>query len=166
MIGLLDYELTPNIKLAKVMPADWMEHVGSVTNFALLTFNQNEQLLCSELSIVHGNVWPGGMWNHNVTADRVSILIQDSAFSKSSEGEKQIEVPEEALQRKGMIRLGDSGNPAFLIYKGEPILLYCLSGGGCGSGPYIHQRLTEIQSTMDELASGYKLTFAEISSAP
>ena len=166
MIGLLDYELTPNIRLAKVMPVDWLEHIGCETNFTILTFNQNEQLLCSELSIVQTNVWPWGLWNHNVTADRVSIPIQGNAFSQSGEGDRQIEVPEEALQRKGMIRLGDSGNPAFLIYKGEPILLYCLSGGGCGSGSYIHLRLTEIQSAMDELALGYKLTFAEISAAP
>jgi len=147
MIGALDYELTPNIKPAKVMRHDWTRQFAGVTNLPVVTFNQHEQLFYSELSVATNGV---RVWNHVVTAPRPLW-----------EGRNDIHVPEAAIQRKGMIKVGDSGDPAFLIYKGEPVLLYCLFSGGVGHGPWIHQHLFEIQSAMDELEPGYKLTFAE-----
>ncbi len=148
MIGLLDYELTPNIKPAKVMPADWLAHTGGVTNFPMVTFNQNEELLYSELSVKMTNGAPARILNKSVVGGNAKI---DS-----------LEVPEAAVQRKGRIRVGDSGDPAFMIYKGEPVLMYCLQSGGVGHGPWIHKHLDEIQAAMDELAPGCRLTFADV----
>ncbi len=144
MIGALDYELTPNIKPAKVMRAGWLAQFAGVTNLPVVTFNQHEQLLYSELSVATNGV---RVWNH--------------AVAGAPTGEMPVVPVEEAIQRKGRIVVGDSGDPAFMIYKGEPVLLYCLLSGGVGHGPWIHRHLYEIQKVMDELEPGYTLTFAE-----
>lgn len=162
MIGLLDYELTPNIKPAKVMPSGWVSHIGSVTNFPVVTFNQKENLLYSELTVALTNGVLARMFNHNVskTNEPIEIVIADGIRCPDAVTRK-IQVPEPAIQRKGMIRVGDSGNPAFVVYKGEPVLLYCLLNGGVGHGPWIHKYLKEIQAAMDELEPGYHLTFVD-----
>lgn len=158
MIGLLDYELTPNIRPAKVMPSDWIAHIGSVTNFPIVTFNQCEQLLYSKLTVVLTNGVPASVWNQRVceTNAPIGISIGDDAEGRT------VNVPEFAIQRKGMIRVGDSGNPAFMIFRGEPVLMYCLLSGGVGRGPWIHQRLNEIQAAMDELEPGYRLNVVDL----
>ena len=163
MIGLLDYELTPNIKPAKVMPADWASHIGSVTNFPVVTFNQKEHLLYSELTVVMTNGVPVRMFNNSVsrTNTPVEIVAADVTGRPNAESRK-LQVPEAAIQHRGMIRVGDSGNPAFMVYKGEPVLMYCLFSGGVGHGPWIHKYLKEIQAAMDELEPGYHLTFADL----
>ncbi len=153
MIGALDYELTPNIKPAKVMRHDWMQSFAGVTNLPVVTFNQHEQLLYSELSVATNGV---RAWNHAVEGTQRGKMPRLPVG-----GGDGVEVPEAAIQRKGRIIVGDSGDPAFMIYKGEPVLLYCLLSGGVGHGPWIHKHLYEIQSAMDELEPGYKLTFAE-----
>ena len=162
MIGLLDYELTPNIKPAKVMPADWISHFGNTVKFPVVTFNQDEQLLYSELKISLTNGVPSGAWNRSVSGVCVPIEISfgDEVGGLATE-RTMIEVPRAAIQRKGMIRVGDSGNPAFMIYRGEPVLMYCLLGGGVGSGPWIHKNLKEIQAAMDELEPGYRLNIVD-----
>ena len=136
MIGLLDYELTPNIKPAQVMPDDWASHVGSVTNFPVVTFNRKEHLLYSELTVVLTNGVPAGVENQRVCETNAPIEIAIGGETRHSVAEcRKIEVPKAAIQRNGMIRVGDSGNPAFMIYKGEPVLMYCLFRGGVGHGP-------------------------------
>jgi len=147
MIGALDYELTPNIKPAKVMPEDWLEHVAGVTNFPTVTFTQNETLLYSEFVLASTNLSYLALRHRSPERERIAI--------QGPRG--PIVVPEEAIQRHGMIRVGDSGNPAFMVWNGEPVLMYCLLNGGVGSGPWLHLRLKEIQESMDELAPGYQL---------
>ncbi len=144
MIASLDYELTPNIKPAKVMRADWTRQFAGKNDLPVVTFNQHEHLLYSELSVATNGV---RVWNHVV--------------DKSPTGIMPVVPVKDALQRRGRIVLGDSGDPAFLVYNGEPVLLYCLFSGGAGHGPWIHQHLGEIQSAMDELEPGYELTFAD-----
>lgn len=65
--------------------------------------------------------------------------------------------PETPLRKRfnEKIIVGDSGGPVFI--GNEPVLLYCLSGGGGGVGPSIHRRIVEVQRVMDELCPGYKL---------
>lgn len=152
IIGALDYDLTPNIKPAKVMPKDWLEHVAGVTNFPTVTFTQNETLLYSEFVLTSTNF--SYLALRNRAPDHEPIELQGPRGS--------IAVPEEAIQRHGMIRVGDSGNPAFMVWKGEPVLMYCLLNGGAGSGPWLHLRLKEIQETMDELAPGYQLNVVDL----
>lgn len=128
MIGLLDYEVTPNIHPAKILPQDYTRHIGDGRGLPIVTFNQHEQAVLSEVRCIRTN----GV--ANVAATRPD-------WRKFG----------------GMMVTGDSGNPAFLLIGNEPILLYCLLSGGVGHGPPIHYYRHEIQQAMDELCPGYKL---------
>ena len=128
MIGLLDYEVTPNIHPARVLPEDYAKWIGDGKGLPIVTFNQREQALLSECC--------------GITSNGVSNAVSTNT-------------PWKALG--GKIVTGDSGNPAFLLVGNEPILLYCLFSGGAGHGPAIHRYRKEIQKVMDELCPGYKL---------
>lgn len=127
-IGLLDYEVTPNIHPAKILPEDYAKYIDNGKGLPVVTFNRREQTLLSRLRAISA---------YGV-ANRAETNVTLRAFG-------------------GKIVKGDSGNPAFLLIGTEPILLYCLYGGGSGSGPSLFHHRTEIQKTMDELCPGYKL---------
>ena len=134
-IGLLDYELTPNIKPAKILPADYPRHIGTGKGLPVVTFNQDQQAFITELDALSTNI------NSQCSYLGNSHAPNDGRWS---------------LFRKKIV-VGDSGNPAFLLIGNEPILLYCLKFGGCGAGPLIHDFRKDIQAAMDELCPGYKL---------
>ena len=127
-IGLLDYEVTPNIRPAKILPENFAEQIGDGKGLPIVTFNQGERAFLSEC--------------RGITTNRVMNGASTNANWKAL-GDK--------------IVVGDSGNPAFLLIGKEPILLYCLLSGGVGHGPAIHCHRREIQKAMDELYPGYKL---------
>ena len=131
MVGLLDYEVTPNIHPAKVLPVDYEKYIGDGQGLPLVTFDQKERVFVSDL-----NELPG---------ERVKSV--------------PILKPKAELRGRFHHELvkGDSGNPAFLIIGNEPILLYCIRCGGLGYGPWIHRNRKEVQQVMDELCPGYKL---------
>ena len=135
MIGLLDYEVTPNIHPVKILPVDYEKHIGDGKGLPIVTFNQREQALLSECRGI----------GTNSISNVASTNLAWKAFG-------------------GKIVVGDSGNPAFLLIGSEPILLYCLLSGGVGHGPAIHRYRREIQKAMDELCSGYKLESFDFSS--
>ena len=128
MIGLLDYEVTPNIHPARILPDDFARHIGDGKGLPIVTFNQNERVYLSEC--------------RGITTNSIANVASTNANWKAFGGK---------------IVTGDSGNPAFLLIGNEPILLYCLHTGGVGHGPAIHRYRREIQKAMDELCSGYKL---------
>lgn len=128
MIGLLDYELTPNIHPAKILPENFAQHIGDGKGLPIVTFNQREQALLSCLNGITSN----GVFNVASTRETWKAL-------------------------GGEIVSGDSGNPAFMLIGNQPILLYCLFNGGVGHGPSIFHFRREIQKAMDELCPGYKL---------
>ena len=132
VIGLLDAELTPNIRPAKVLPEDFGKHIGDGGTFPVVTFNQDRKALLTELVHLHE---AGAM---------------KSAFTIEPFREKwrEFRVP---------LVVGDSGCPAFILIGGEPVLIYCVKVGGCGHGPAIHAYRTEIQGAMDALCPGYRL---------
>ena len=139
VIGLLDYEVTPNIKPAKILPDDFQKHIGDGKGFPIITFNQNEEAVVTEVREFR------------------EYLNTDIA------------VPRPGWKGLGKrLVSGDSGNPAFLLIGKEPILLFCvLSGGLVGTGPSVFHFRREIQRTMDELCLGYKLEpfdFSKVSS--
>lgn len=49
---------------------------------------------------------------------------------------------------------GDSGNPSFVLVRGEPVLIETHSTGGSGAGPFYGdpQNISEIQAAMDNLS--------------
>ena len=128
MVGLLNYEVTPNIRPAKILPEDFAEYIGDGAGLPIVTFNQREQVFLSEMRPVTPYAVPNG----------VATNVAWRALG-------------------GKIVVGDSGNPAFLLIGKEPIILYCLLHGGVGRGPSIFRYRKEIQKVMDELCPGYKL---------
>ena len=134
MIGLLDYEVTPDIHPAKILPDDFARHIGDGKGLPIVTFNQREQAFLSEC--------------RGITTNSISNAASTNAAWKALGGK---------------IVTGDSGNPAFLLIGNEPILLYCLLSGGIGHGPAIHRYRREIQKAMDELCPGYKLECFDLS---
>lgn len=132
-IGLLDYELTPDVHPAKVLPSGFEKWLPPGSRWPVVTFNQREQAYLSELSSIS-----------NPPSSRV-MLWNDAAKR------------EDWRKFGGKFIVGDSGDPAFMIVNGKPILLYCLFSGGVGHGPMIHENRHEVQRAMDELCPGYKL---------
>ena len=128
MIGSLDYEVTPNIHPAKILPEDYAKWIGDGKGLPIVTFNQREQAFLSQC--------------RGITSNGVSNVASTNEAWKAL---------------GGRIVVGDSGDPAFLLVGKEPILLYCLLSGGGGHGPAIHRYRHEIQRAMDELCPGYKL---------
>ena len=128
MVGLLDYEVTPNIRPAKILPDDYARHIGDGKGLPIVTFNQREQVFLSQME----GVKPTFVNNVAPTMEAWKAL-------------------------GGNLIGGDSGNPAFLLIGDEAVLLYCLRGGGVGIGPSVFHHRREIQMAMDELCPGYKL---------
>ena len=127
-IASLDYEVTPNIRPAKILPDDFSRHIGDGKGLPIVTFNQREQAFLSEC--------------RGITTNSIANAASTNANWKALGGK---------------LVVGDSGNPAFLLIGNEPILLYCLHTGGVGHGPALHRYRHEIQKAMDELCPGYKL---------
>ena len=131
-VGLLDYEVTPNIHPAKILPLDFRKHIGDGAGLPVVTFDQKEHLTVADMDAIPTNInWRIGRASKPQDARRL-------AFSKT-------------------VRNGDSGNPAFLVVGKEPILLYTQHGGRYGSGSSMYSFRREIQAAMDELCPGYKL---------
>ena len=58
MIGSLKYELTPNIKPAKILPMDFDRHIGRGVDMPVVTFTQNENAIPTQLGIMPTNGAP------------------------------------------------------------------------------------------------------------
>jgi len=138
MVGLLDYELTPDIHPARILHDNFQKSLPIGTKWPVVTFNQKEQAFLSELSC-HSNNETGVVQVRN-------LGTVNNTWRKF----------------KGMMISGDSGNPAFLIYRGQAILLYCLLRGGDGYGPMIHCHKQEVQQAMDDLCPGYRLEAVDL----
>ena len=128
MLGLLNYEVTPNVKPARILPDDYKKYIGDGRGLPIVTFNQKEEVLLSQL----WTITPTAVLNMRSTNETWRSLSRS-------------------------IVTGDSGNPAFLLIGNEPILLYCLQTGGVGHGSSVLRYRKDIQKAMDELCPGYKL---------
>lgn len=132
-IGLLNAELTPNIHPAKLLPVGFEKHLGDMRGLPVVTFNQFEKAFLTEVSVVPTNA--------------LRSCMMCSRRPKNSDWERF---------RENIVS-GDSGDPAFILIGNEPILIYCLTGGGAGAGLPIHRFRNEVQATMDALCPGYAL---------
>ena len=137
VVGLLNYEVTPNIRPAKILPDDFARYIGDGKELPIVTFNQREQAFLSEC--------------RGITTNSIANVASTNADWKAL---------------GGRIVVGDSGNPAFLLIGNEPILLYCLQSGGVGHGPALHRYRREIQRAMDDLCPGYTLESFSFSKLP
>lgn len=136
MIGSLNAEVTPNINPARLLPHDFAKYLsGCGAGLPIATFNRQEKLFLT-------------------AAGAIPTSRSPNAYAHSL-----IPARKEFQNHRERIVVGDSGNPAFLLLNGEPVLLYCLHYGGCGAGPALHLYAFEIQRIMDELCPGYRLEF-------
>lgn len=135
MVGLLDAELTPNIRPAKILPSDFRKHLGKCGRAPVITFNQFERAMVNEIS--------------SLPDESDSFLV--AMCDRPKDGRRS--------RFREDIAVGDSGNPVFLLIGDEPVLLFCLYGVGIGGGNgfALHCYRREIQTAMDELCPGYKL---------
>jgi hypothetical protein len=136
-IGLLDSDVPPSIKFAKILPQNWKNYLPSVSSsFRLpcLVLDQEEKALISELYFLETSA-----------AFKVPTDTVRSSFFEN-------------------ITLGDSGNPAFLIIDGELVIITVWTFGGAGAGTSIVYHKNAINTMMTSLAEGYSLTEIDLSS--
>ena len=136
MVGLLNAEVTPNIRPAKILPPDFPKYIGDGKGLPIVTLTQHERAFLSEC--------------RGITTNSIANAASTNTNWKALGGK---------------IVVGDSGNPAFLLIGNEPILLHCLQSGGVGHGPALHRYRHEIQVAMDALCPGYKLESFDLSVA-
>ncbi len=139
-IGLLDSELPVSIHPAKMLPYDYANWIGDGCGLPALTLNRHEEALVMEL-----NAMPKKQIA--IIGCHVASTERRRAFFKS-------------------IETGDSSNPRFLIFDGEPVLLHTIWHGGYGDGVLTSHLLMEIQTAMDTLLSGYELQTIDLSFCP
>ena len=132
-IGLLDYEVTDNVKPAKILPVDAERKLGDCSWLPIAMFNRKEHLTVISLAPFPSANGASPGIGCRTSRERSRVLFEEK------------------------VEMGDSGNPAFMVMGKQAILLFCIYGGGCGCGTAVHLCADKIQRTMDELCPGYKL---------
>lgn len=144
MVGLLNAEVTPDIRPTKILPPDYAKYIGDGKGLPVATFNHHEQLVVSNLLQI-----PTNRFMRLGSRQELSIvpyLIRTSIVENGIRSDFC-----------KILECGDSGNPAFLFFGNEPILLFCNTCNNAGGGPPLHLFRREIQWAMDDLCPGYKL---------
>lgn len=131
-IAVLSSDVSSDIRPAKILPENYADYIGDGGGLPVVTFNQNEEALLTELSPI---------WVDETVKCISSRPSRDRARERF---------------RKPIVS-GDSGNPVFLLVGDQPILLCCLKTGGYGAGPSLCHYRKEVQETMDKLCPGYTL---------
>jgi len=138
MLGLLNYELTPDIIPSKILPKDFTNYVGRLEGLPVVTLTQDEKATLAELIATDSSN------DHGLVSFSPSKQLHRSKYNIK-------------------IQSGDSGSPTFIVVGTRPILLFCLTTA-MGGYPY-HCFAKEVQRTMDDLFPGYKLETFDFSSA-
>ena len=151
MIASLDYELTPGIRPAQILPENYRRYIGDGAGWPVVTFTQDEKASLTRLNSIPTN---------RVFSIRVGKKKPDGSYPmRDLPSRIGSSIPTNLTERAYHVNIvgGDSGNPIFMLIGEHPVLLACLQGGGCGSGPPLHLYRREIQAAMDELCPGYRL---------
>lgn len=136
-IGLLDSALPDTITPAKVLPANVLDYLPSLSklySIPALVIDREEKALVADLYQLSGSYVS---FHQPVDATRLTYF-------------------------EGLIS-GDSGNPGFLVIDDQPVLVTTWTYGGAGSGPRIHALHTEINAAMTTLGGGHQLTDVSLS---
>jgi hypothetical protein len=113
-----------------MLPSDANDYLPGVANgVPCLCFDQEEKGLVTDLS--------------ELTATRAGFKVPPAA-GRAGFYEAKIG--------------GDSGNPAFLIVNGEPVLVTTWTFGGAGAGPNYAAIRSQIDTAMTTLGGGYTTT--------
>jgi hypothetical protein len=135
-IGILDSDVSSDIKFCKVLPNDWNSYLPTnIDEIPLLVLDQEEKALIADGWIINNN------------------LIQ----LKKPSNTKRLEFYEDLI-------VGDSGNPCFIVINNELVILTVWTFGGAGAGTNIVQQkavLNQMIKDLDTLVginTGYTLT--------
>jgi hypothetical protein len=142
-IGVLDSDVPTNlITFAKVLPSSFTNDFPSslspisTNSIPALCLDQDENALESDISTVTSDI------SFMAPADPTRSRFYQDKIS------------------------GDSGQPAFIVLNGQPVLLTVWSSGAAGTGYFITAYLDQINSAMATLGGGYSLTQVDLSLFP
>ena len=142
-VCLLDSELPPSINPAKFLPEDHGQWIGSGRGLPILMLDQEEKAIVGEIRRL-AQFWP-----------RQGVL---SVFTTPT-------APLRSQFHEQIVRY-DSGNPAFLVWNDDVVLLGCLWHGGSGDVLFCTFYLDDIQAAMNELCPGYSIQVLNMDEFP
>lgn len=149
-IGLLDEEIPDTIKLAKVLPKNYIDYLGSNQHILAVALDQEEKAIVK--------VWTGLLTFNIKNADNqtvytykyINVVSANASYVKP-------QLQKYSLFGENIIS-GDSGNPIFIIIDNELVLLGCWHTPW--SGPFVTDRYDEINQMINKLSpkNQYSLT--------
>lgn len=142
-VCLLESELPPTVHPARMLPGNALEWIGNGTGVPVVALDQEEKSLVLETADLRRFTSGAGVI---------------SVFRKPKKPSREV-FSERIIQH-------DSGNPVFMLWNGEPVLLGLLWHGGYGDAPFCSFYLDDIQEAMDELCPGYQLETIDLSAFP
>ena len=141
LIGELDKEVDTSLKIYKILPANYLKYFNKEINFPLLYSDQERKALIGENGII------------NTTYGSTNTLIN---IPKDSNRAQYFEA----------LIVGDSGNLVSTIINNEVVLIgawYMTLGSMAGLATNVPSYLTEVNSTITSLTSGYKVNEVDLS---
>jgi len=132
LIGELDREVDPSLKIYNVLPANYLKYFGNAINFPLLYSDQERKALIGENGLI------------NTTFGSTNTLINISKDANR------------AQYFKALIG-GDSGNIVSTIIKNEIVVIgawYMSFGTSAGLATNIPSYISEVNNTISSLTSG------------
>lgn len=141
-ISLLDEDLPPTIRPARLLPENFASLIGNPAPGSsamprIPVFGVKQSFADSERKCVVADLTEAGFtWSLQQPTDSVRIAFYEN------------------------IQVGASGCPVFVLINGEAILAMCYSSGGYGAGSSLHRFLSEINAAMASLGGGYQAVIA------
>ncbi len=141
LIGELDKEVDPSLKVYSVLPSNYLKYFGNEINFPLLYSDQERKALIGENGLI------------NTTYGSTNTLIN---ISKD---------PNRSQYFEALIG-GDSGNIVSTIINNEIVVIgawYMTLGTMAGLATNIPSYINEVNNTISSLSSGYKVNEVDLS---
>jgi len=141
LIGELDREVDPSLKIYNVLPANYLKYFGNAINFPLLYSDQERKALIGENGLI------------NTTFGSTNTLIN---ISKDANRAQYFEA----------LIGGDSGNIVSTIINNEIVVIgawYMTFGTSAGLATNIPSYISEVNNTISSLSSGYKVNEVDLS---
>ena len=148
-VGLLHEEVPPEISFAKILPDNYQDWLGTGARLPALRLDQEEKALI------------GDVWRLSAIEEAEGVTGRYTIFDE----------PLDATRTgfyEGLV-IGDSGNPAFLVINGQPVLLTVWTFGGPGAGTSLADFRQDVNALMSQLEAGrgsvdgYQLEAADLS---
>lgn len=143
-IAVLDEEVPSNIKIAKVLPANYQDYIEILSYKYAVGLDQEEKAILKQANLSYGNydVSDGQGGTINVPNIGIHSLPSTDPYYAFTED----------------IIVGDSGNPVFLIIDNELVVL--TTWWTPSTGPFITTRYDAVNAIINSLSpgQGYSLT--------